>query len=105
MSDHPAELRGDDWETIECERVLYVSEGKERVLCDRLPSPVTLVVKRLASRPTPPSCEVDGLRKPLEASTYLLDLHAREDSCYPCATQVERNRQALSSSAGGGDRG
>jgi len=39
------------WETIECERALYVSRGKAAILCDRLPSPVTLVVKR--SPPVP----------------------------------------------------
>lgn len=33
------------WITIECERALYVHRGKTVILCDRLPSPVTLVVK------------------------------------------------------------
>lgn len=33
------------WITIECERALYVDRGQATILCDRLPSPVTLVVK------------------------------------------------------------
>lgn len=36
------------WQTIECERVLYVDRGNTIILCDRLPSPLTLVVKRRA---------------------------------------------------------
>ena len=42
-------LGSESWETIECERVLYVDRGKNVILCDRLPSPVTLVVKRARS--------------------------------------------------------
>lgn len=34
-----------EWVTIECERVLYVSDGNTKILCDRLPSPVTIVIK------------------------------------------------------------
>lgn len=34
-----------EWRTIECERVLYVDRGRTVILCDRLPSPITLVVK------------------------------------------------------------
>lgn len=34
-----------EWLTIECEKALYADRGKTVVLCDRLPSPVTLVVK------------------------------------------------------------
>jgi hypothetical protein len=37
-----------EWLTIECERALYVDRGRETVLCDRLPSPITLVVKLTA---------------------------------------------------------
>jgi hypothetical protein len=35
----------DNWHTIECERVHYVDRGVNTILCDRLPSPVTLVIK------------------------------------------------------------
>jgi hypothetical protein len=35
----------DRWVTIEAERALYVDRGRTVVLCDRLPSPVTLVLK------------------------------------------------------------
>lgn len=35
----------DVWLTIETERALYVDRGKEIILCDRLSSPVTLVVR------------------------------------------------------------
>lgn len=34
-----------EWLHIDCERVLYADYGNTVVLCDRLPSPVTLVVK------------------------------------------------------------
>jgi hypothetical protein len=34
-----------EWITIECERAFYAHRGKTVVLCDRLPSPITLVVK------------------------------------------------------------
>jgi hypothetical protein len=37
-----------EWLTIECERALYVDRGRTPVLCDRLPSPITLVVKPAA---------------------------------------------------------
>lgn len=43
------------WQTLDCERVLYVDRGKNVILCDRLPSPITLVVKLR----TPPSEEPD----------------------------------------------
>jgi hypothetical protein len=33
------------WITIEADAAHYVSEGRERIICDRLPRPVTLVVK------------------------------------------------------------
>ena len=33
------------WRIIECERVLYVDRGRDNILCDRLPSPITIVVK------------------------------------------------------------
>lgn len=38
----------DGWITIAVERALYLDEGREKVLCDRLPSPVTLVLKPAA---------------------------------------------------------
>ena len=38
------ELAG-KWVTLECERAHYVDRGRNVILCDRLPSPVTLVVK------------------------------------------------------------
>jgi hypothetical protein len=41
------------WVTLECERAHYVHRGDNVILCDRLPSPVTLVVK-LASADTHP---------------------------------------------------
>lgn len=34
-----------EWITVHAETAHYVSEGRETILCDRLPSPVTLVVK------------------------------------------------------------
>ena len=33
------------WITIDVERALYVDRGREVILCDRLPSPATLVIK------------------------------------------------------------
>jgi hypothetical protein len=33
------------WATIDAETALYVDRGRETILCDRLPSPVTLVLK------------------------------------------------------------
>lgn len=33
------------WLTIECEQALYADRGRTVVLCDRLPSPVTLVIR------------------------------------------------------------
>jgi tRNA A37 threonylcarbamoyladenosine synthetase subunit TsaC/SUA5/YrdC len=33
------------WVTIDAERALYVDRGVETILCDRLPGPVTLVLK------------------------------------------------------------
>lgn len=45
---HP-DTAGEDgvvrWITVECERALYVDRGRTAVLCDRLPSPVTMVLK------------------------------------------------------------
>lgn len=35
----------DNWVTIDAECVLYVDRGTTTILCDRLPSPVTLVLK------------------------------------------------------------
>jgi hypothetical protein len=35
----------EEWLTLECERAHYVDRGRDVILCDRLPSPVTLVVK------------------------------------------------------------
>lgn len=40
-----------DWVQIDAECALYVAPGNEHVLCDRLPRPVTLLVK-VASPPT-----------------------------------------------------
>lgn len=34
-----------EWLTIECTRALYADRGREVILCDRLPAPVTLVVE------------------------------------------------------------
>jgi hypothetical protein len=34
-----------EWLTLDCERALYVHRGRNVILCDRLPSPITLVVK------------------------------------------------------------
>jgi len=34
-----------EWVTIECQRVMYADRGRETILCDRLPSPVTIVVE------------------------------------------------------------
>lgn len=33
------------WITVEAERAFYVDEGVQKVLCDGLPSPVTLVIR------------------------------------------------------------
>ncbi len=32
------------WRTVTVERALYLDDGSEKILCDRLPSPVTLVL-------------------------------------------------------------
>jgi len=40
------------WTQIECERVLYVDRGRQTILCDRLPAPVTLVVKNARRSPS-----------------------------------------------------
>lgn len=32
------------WLTLQCKRVLYVDKGLNTILCDRMPSPVTIVV-------------------------------------------------------------
>ena len=37
-----------EWVTIECQRVMYADQGRDTILCDRLPSPVTLVVELYA---------------------------------------------------------
>jgi hypothetical protein len=34
-----------NWIVLDCSRALYVGRGRDTILCDRLPSPVTLVVK------------------------------------------------------------
>lgn len=34
-----------EWITIECERALVVSRGRDVILCDRLPPNPTLVLK------------------------------------------------------------
>lgn len=34
-----------EWVEIDCERALYVDRGRDVILCDRLPSPVTLLLK------------------------------------------------------------
>ena len=34
-----------EWVTLKVERALYVDEGRDIILCDRLPGPVTLVLK------------------------------------------------------------
>ena len=39
------QLADREWVTLECERAHYVHRGVNVILCDRLPSPVTLVVK------------------------------------------------------------
>jgi len=46
---------GGEWLTIECEVALYVDRGRTVVLCDRLPRPVTLVIKRSAQTPEQPN--------------------------------------------------
>jgi hypothetical protein len=55
----PAKPGGEDWATISADRVLYLDEGREQVLCDRLPSPVTLLIKNLVL--------LDGVFLPLAA--------------------------------------
>lgn len=37
------------WLTLECESAHYVDRGRDVILCDRLPHPVTLVVKLRAA--------------------------------------------------------
>ena len=34
-----------DWITLDVDRALVVDRGRDAILCDRLPSPVTLVLK------------------------------------------------------------
>lgn len=46
------------WITLECSRVLYVDRGRETILCDRIPSPVTLVIGQ-----TPAQYELSRARK------------------------------------------
>ncbi len=42
----------DGWLTVECEQAFYVDRGATISLCDRLPRPVTLVLKlKLRSSP------------------------------------------------------
>ena len=47
------------WVTVEAERILYVDDGRELILCDRLPSQGTLVLRlsqdQLAALPSPPT--------------------------------------------------
>ncbi len=42
----------DEWITLRVDRALYLDEGREAVLCDRLPSPVTLVLKLSTPNPS-----------------------------------------------------
>jgi hypothetical protein len=35
----------DEWITVRAKRALYIDQGKTTVACDRLPSPVTLVIQ------------------------------------------------------------
>lgn len=37
-----------EWLILHCERALYVDRGRTVILCDRLPNPVTLVVRLAA---------------------------------------------------------
>lgn len=39
-----------DWITVEADAALYVDHGRATILCDRLPRPVTLVLRN----PRPP---------------------------------------------------
>jgi len=50
------------WLTIQTERALYVDQGRETILCDRLPPAATLVVC-LSSEST------DELRQALRSNT------------------------------------
>ena len=43
------------WLTLTCERVHYVSPARDLILCDRLASPVTLVLKLAENEPLEPS--------------------------------------------------
>jgi hypothetical protein len=58
------------WVTLDCERALYVDRGRDTILCDRLPSPITLVVK-LASAMSAGTAETQSGsgRKPASAET------------------------------------
>jgi len=38
-------MTDDGWFTLNVERALYADRGRDAILCDRLPSPTTLVVK------------------------------------------------------------
>lgn len=40
----------DRWVTVHVERALYVDYGINTILCDRLPSPITLVLKNPVHR-------------------------------------------------------
>lgn len=56
-----------DWVMVQAERAHYVDNGREKVLCDRLPSPVTLVLKNpvLSGGAFLPSADLEGLRTAL----------------------------------------
>lgn len=46
MADRIAEIAGGDWLTIDAEAALYVDRSVTTMLCDRLPRPITLLLKR-----------------------------------------------------------
>jgi len=66
LSPSPCDCLG-EWAAITAERVLYVDKGKETILCDRLPSPITLVLKNPAHADGAylPSADTGEFRIPL----------------------------------------
>lgn len=83
-------LPADGWVTLTAERALYVDQGKTTILCDRLPSPITLVLKNPvhAVGGFLPTAETDGLplsladREGTSASPPISGDHASDDTVF-----------------------
>jgi hypothetical protein len=78
-----------EWVALTAERVLYVDKGKETILCDRLPSPITLVLKNPA--------HADGAYLPsADTGEFRIPLADRKGvSAAPCCLGVVEALEAL----------